>query len=100
MSRVKGHMMEDVAPSVENHVLTVAADGNITLPENILQHLGAQAGSEMVLRKLPNGRVEIQRARRKGRIAAVFGMLKREAQRPISIEEMNETIEQGWAGEL
>jgi hypothetical protein len=95
---MKGHVMD--VPSVENHVLTVTANGNITLLEDILQHLGAQAGSKLVLRKLPNGRVEVQLARRMGSIAAVFGMLKREGQRPISIEEMNETIERGWAGEL
>ncbi|WP_213980793.1 AbrB/MazE/SpoVT family DNA-binding domain-containing protein [Sphingomonas sp. dw_22] len=96
---MKGHVIDDVVPSAENYVLTVMADGNVTLPEDILQHLGAQAGSEIVLHKLPSGSVEIQLARRKGSIAAVFGMLKREGQRPISIEEMNEIVERGRAGE-
>jgi len=29
-----------------------------------------------------------------------FGILKREGQRTLSIEEMNEIIRKGWAGEL
>ncbi len=92
--------MSDIMSTVENHVLTVTADDNIILPNDILQHLGAQAGSRLVLRKLPSGRVEIRLARPKGRIEDAFGMLKREGQRPIPIDEMNEIIERGWAGEL
>ncbi|CUS43116.1 hypothetical protein MGWOODY_Smn3629 [hydrothermal vent metagenome] len=38
--------------------------------------------------------------RRSGKISKVFGILKREGQRPVSIEEMNEAIEAGWAGEV
>ena len=92
--------MSDIVPPVENHDLTVTVDGNIILPKDILQHLGAQAGSKLVLRKLPNGRVEIQLARPKSSIADAFGILKREGQRSISIDEMKEIIERGWAGKL
>jgi hypothetical protein len=35
-----------------------------------------------------------------GKISDVFGMLKREGRKPMSIEEMNEIIGKGWAGEL
>ncbi|WP_019832393.1 hypothetical protein [Sphingomonas sp. PR090111-T3T-6A] len=89
-----------MSASFEETTLTVGLQGQIALPNDVLQYLGAQAGSKLVGRKLPNGRVEIQLARPEGRIADAFGMLKREGQRPISIDEMNEIIERGWAGEL
>jgi hypothetical protein len=35
-----------------------------------------------------------------GKISDAFGILKRPGQRAITIEEMNEVIAKGWAGEL
>jgi AbrB family looped-hinge helix DNA binding protein len=80
--------------------LTVTSKGQISLKKDVLQHLGVHPGERIDVRKLPNGRIEIQAVRPKGDISAVFGMLKREGQRIISIEEMNEIIAKGWAGEL
>jgi hypothetical protein len=79
--------------------LRVTAKGQITLRKDLLQHLGTQAGSKITVRKLPNGRLQIEASRPKGKISEAFGMLKREGQKPISIEEMNEAIARGWAGQ-
>jgi hypothetical protein len=48
----------------------------------------------------PGGRIEVRAATPTGKISDVFGLLKREGAKPVSIEEMNETIAKGWAGEL
>ena len=40
---------------------------------------------------------KIEAARPKSKISNVFGLLKRNGQSAISIEEMNETIADGWA---
>jgi hypothetical protein len=72
--------------------------GEITLDEKLLRHLGARAGDRVRLDMMPGGEVRLRVL--KGKISDVFGMLKREGQRPISIEEMNEAIAKGWAGEL
>ena len=80
--------------------LTVTSKGQISLKKDVLQHLGVHAGERLEVRKLPNGRIEIRAVRPKGKISDVFGMLKREGQRTISIEEMNEIIAKGWAGQL
>jgi antitoxin component of MazEF toxin-antitoxin module len=78
--------------------LTVTAKGQITLRKDLLQHIGAQPGSRLTVQALPNGRIEISPPARRARFQA-FGLLKREGQRAISIEEMNEVIARGWAGE-
>jgi hypothetical protein len=77
--------------------LTITAKGQVTLRKDVLQHLGVNNGAKVSVEKLPNGVVQI-RAKPTGKISDVFGMLKRPGQRPISIEEMNEAIADGWAG--
>jgi AbrB family looped-hinge helix DNA binding protein len=80
--------------------LTVTAKGQVTLRKELLDHLGVQPGEKIDVEKLPDGRVEVRAARRTGKISDAFNFLKREGQRPVSIEEMNETIADGWAGKL
>src|SRR5689334_19370135 len=78
--------------------ITVEADGKVALGDDIIRHLGASAGTRLCVRKLPNGAIALERLQRKGAISDVFGMLSRPGQRPVSIEEMNEVIADGWAG--
>ncbi|PKP98998.1 MAG: transcriptional regulator [Alphaproteobacteria bacterium HGW-Alphaproteobacteria-13] len=82
------------------NAVTITMKGQITLRKDLLRHLGVHPGDKISLDKLPDGRIAIQPLKRTGTISDVFGMLKREGQRPISIEEMNEIIEKGWAGQL
>jgi len=77
--------------------LTVTAKGQVTLRKDVLQHLGIGPGDKIFVDKLPDGRIAVQAARPTGKISDVFGMLKRDGQKAISIEEMNEIIADGWA---
>jgi antitoxin PrlF len=80
--------------------LTITAKGQVTLRKNVLRHLGVEPGAKVEVDLLPDGRVELRPApKTSGKISDVFGMLRREGQRPVSIEEMNEAIAAGWAGE-
>lgn len=78
---------------------TVTAKGQITLRKELLRHLGVHPGEKISIDKLPDGEIRIRAVHATGRISDVFGMLRRDGQRPLSIEEMNEVIAQGWAGE-
>ena len=78
--------------------LTVTAKGQITLRKDLLDHLGVQAGSKIVVDKLPDGRILVKAARPTGKISDVFGLLKRKNGPSLSIEEMNEIAARGWAG--
>ncbi len=80
--------------------LTVTAKGQVTLRKNVLTHLGIQAGDKLTVETLPDGRVELKADRRTGKISDAYNFLKREGGPVLTIEEMNEIIAKGWAGEL
>ena len=81
-------------------LLTITAKGQVTFRKDLLQHLGVQPGDKIEVDRLPEGRIQVRAARRKRDISEVFGMLKRKGQPHLTIEEMNEVIAKGWAGEL
>lgn len=81
------------------NVVTITPKGQITLRKELLTHLGVRPGDKVSFDKLPGGEVMIRAIRPSGEVESFFGLLKREGQRPISIEEMNEIIAKGWAGE-
>jgi AbrB family looped-hinge helix DNA binding protein len=79
--------------------LTVTSKGQVTLRKDLLEHLGVHPGEKITVDKLPDGRIEVKAARPTGNISDLFGSLKAKKKgRPLSIEEMNEVIAQGWAG--
>jgi hypothetical protein len=77
--------------------LTISEEGQITLPPDVMDHLGVGSERGVLVRKLPDGRIELRAAT--GRISDAFGMLWREGQPTLSIEEINAAIARGWAGE-
>lgn len=81
------------------NAVTITTKGQITLRKELLRHLGVHPGDKISLDKLPDGQIAIRPVTQTGKISDVFGMLKREGQPPVSIEDMNEVIKKGWAGE-
>ena len=79
--------------------LTVTSKGQVTLRKDILRHLGVAPGQKIDLDMLPEGRIEVRAAKRSGSIDDFFGSLERPGAKPLTIEEINEAIAQGWAGE-
>jgi AbrB family looped-hinge helix DNA binding protein len=80
--------------------LTVTAKGQVTLRKEVLSHLGVGPGDRVSVETLPDGRVVMRAERKNGSISDVFGMLKQENGPVLTIEEINEVIRKGWAGEL
>ena len=79
--------------------ITVASNGQVTLGQDVLDHLGIQPGDTVDVDKLPNGQVSL-RARPTGKIQDFFGCLAGKSDVVLTIEEMNEVIARGWSGEL
>lgn len=82
--------------------LTVTSKGQVTLRKEVLKHLGVKPGDKIDIDLLPNGTAVARSAapKRTGSIEDFFGMLGPWDGPPVSIEEMNEIIAKGWAGEL
>jgi AbrB family looped-hinge helix DNA binding protein len=78
--------------------LTVTAKGQVTLPKNLLKHLGVRPGEKIAVAKLPGGRIEMRAARPTGKISDVFGLLKKKDGPSLSIEDINRIAAKGWAG--
>ena len=80
--------------------LTVTAKGQVTLRKEVLRHLGVGPGQKVEVDLLPNGRVEVRAAKPSGSIENFIGCLQRPGTKALTIDEMNEVIAKGWAGEL
>lgn len=80
----------------------VTAKGQVTLKRDLLQHLGIKPGERINLEKLPGGELRIRAARPTGTIDDFFQALdgKVKMKKPLTIEEMNDIAEAGWAGQL
>ena len=78
--------------------VTVSAKGHVRLGRAVLDHLGARPGDKLILDLLPGGRVEL-RTESKRSIEDFFGFLERPGQKALTIEEINDVIAKGWAGE-
>lgn len=81
--------------------LTITAKGQITLKKELLRHLSLSPGDKVEVTAAPGGRLMLaSRKAQTGRMEEAFGMLKRPDQPTLTIEEMNEVIARGWAGQL
>jgi antitoxin PrlF len=77
--------------------LTINARGQGTLRKELLDHLGVKPGDRIDVNLLPSGKASIE-AERKGKpIEHIFGLLKRDGERPLSLDEIDEIIKGGWA---
>ena len=80
--------------------LTVTAKGQITLKQELLRHLNVAPGERVDVEMLPEGKLMVVPARQTDSIEKFSGFLARKGDPKLTIEEINEIIEQGWAGEL
>lgn len=82
--------------------LAVTVKGQVTLKRDLLQHLGIKPGERVEFEKLPGGELKVRAARPSGTIDGFIHALdgKVRLKKPLSIEEMNDIIAAGWAGEL
>jgi bifunctional DNA-binding transcriptional regulator/antitoxin component of YhaV-PrlF toxin-antitoxin module len=81
-------------------VLTVTAKGQVTLKKEVLSHLGVQPGDKVDIDLLPGGAATIHAVKGKKTWDDVFGSLASKSDVKLTIEEIKEATEKGWAGEL
>ncbi|WP_322937418.1 AbrB/MazE/SpoVT family DNA-binding domain-containing protein [Nocardioides bizhenqiangii] len=69
---------------------TMTSKGQITIPKEVRDDLGLEAGSTVLFVKVGEGSYRM--VARTGRIQDLAGILQRSDQRPLTIEEINEGI--------
>jgi len=77
--------------------LTVTAKGQVTLKQDLLKHLGVEAGEKIEADKLPDGRIVVRAAAQIGTITDFIGCLSGRGGRKLTIGRIGEMALQGWA---
>jgi AbrB family looped-hinge helix DNA binding protein len=80
--------------------LKVTSKGQITLKKEVLEHFGVKAGDEVEIDLLPEGGGIIRAGGRHRKIESLFGMFAHKSDRAHSLEEIEEAIAAGYAGEI
>lgn len=79
---------------------TVTAKGQVTLRRELLRHLGIKPGDRVSFDKTADGKIELSAAKPQGSIEDFFGCLAGKTDKVATLEEINDAIEAGWAGQV
>lgn len=79
--------------------LTIAANGRVAFPREVLQHLGIKRGEKIEVELLPGGSVILTAAHPARSIEDFVGLLADSATKVATIEDINEATAQGWRHE-
>jgi antitoxin PrlF len=75
----------------------LTSKGQITIPVEVRRKMGLKTGDRLLFIEGENGEFILKP--KTGSIMDMYGIVKWTGD-PVTIEEMNETIAKGWAGEL
>jgi antitoxin PrlF len=78
--------------------LTITARGQVTFKKDVLQHLGIEPGDQVVVDKLPDGRIILSAERPTGSIESFIGLLAGKTRKVATLDEINKAAAAGWAG--
>jgi hypothetical protein len=78
------------------------ANGNLKRPSHAwqrrLRHLGIEPGDKVSIDLLPGGTATLTGVKANSGVERFFGMLHDPDQPPLSLEEIDQAIVDGWAG--
>jgi len=80
--------------------LKVSAGGKVTLEKAVLEHLGVKPGDALEAELLSGGRLAVHAASGEGSLEAFYGMFKNDENIHLTIDDINEAIAAGYAGEV
>jgi AbrB family looped-hinge helix DNA binding protein len=75
--------------------LTITAQGQVTLQQAVLDHLGLKPGDKVGVSLMRDRRVELAPTSIAHDLRGARGLLRRQGQRSVSLHEMQEAIEAG-----
>jgi bifunctional DNA-binding transcriptional regulator/antitoxin component of YhaV-PrlF toxin-antitoxin module len=79
-------------------VMTLTSKGQFTFNKGLLEHLGIKAGDQVTIRKMPNGKIEIEAQKSKISDETLFDILDKnlKTNKKFSLEEIGTAIAQGY----
>lgn len=78
--------------------LTITAKGQVTLNKKVLEHLRLKPGDKIEVDLKPQREISIVPARKGKPIDSMIGLLHAPEGPKLTLEEIKEAIEEGWAG--
>lgn len=78
--------------------LTITTKGQITLKRELLRHLNVGPGQQVEADKLPNGGIVVRASSPTGSMDDFIGSLAGKNTPRLTLEEIQEIAEKGWAG--
>lgn len=80
--------------------LKITSKGQVTLRKKMMDELGVRPGDKITVEVLEPGRAEMKAAAAEGALDKFVGCLHQPGTPALSLDEINELIAKGWAGEL
>lgn len=74
--------------------MTLTAKGQFTLNKPLLEHLGIKAGEKVIIKKLPNGSVNLEAEKNQIDILSLAGIAKTDIR--LTDDELDESIRQSY----
>ena len=80
--------------AIESSCATVTSKGQVTIPAAVRKQLNLSVGDKLQFVQLEDGDFKIMLANKP--VTALKGMFK--VDKAISVEQMNQAVEDGWSG--
>jgi bifunctional DNA-binding transcriptional regulator/antitoxin component of YhaV-PrlF toxin-antitoxin module len=80
-------------------ILTLTSKAQVTLKKELQRHLNVGPGDQIEIVALPNGKLEISAVKpsQQGGLEAFFGSFKNTHDVHLTLDEIQDSIEAGWA---
>ena len=77
--------------------LKITAKGQVTLKQELLNHLGVKPGQKIEVEKSPHGGITVKSVQKQKSIKDFIGCLASHSPNSLTIDEMNTIINRAWA---
>ena len=76
--------------------MTLSAKGQMTLNKSLREPIGIKMGEKVIVKKPPNGSLNIETEKKRGDVLSLAGILAHETDVVLSDDELNESIRQSY----
>lgn len=78
-------------------LLKITSKGQVTLKQDLLNHLGVKAGQKIEVNKAPHGGITVKAVQKQKPIREFISCLAQHSKKSLTIDEMNAITNHAWA---